>query len=184
MNRIPALYFVVSALVLLVNLFGYYPSFVSDNIEASTFYLVLLPLQLFVVFWFLVLVFRNAPLNENISVFMAVYFFLQIPTIMAYGLREVDQLYDFADMMTMIVIGFSMMTLFVLAVLDIWPGYVSLTVLALLILRFLNLSWLNNFHIYQVGSEVIVGTIIYAVLGLGVLFLEAYTLHRFYELEE
>ncbi|MGS0973048.1 MAG: hypothetical protein ACVCEJ_07435 [Candidatus Izemoplasmataceae bacterium] len=184
MKKIPTIYFVIASIVLLLNMLGYYLPFVQNNITMTSFYLILLPFQLSVFLWFLWLVYRNAPLNENISIFMVVYFFLQAPFIVSFGLRDVNQLDSFVDMMTMVVIGFTVATLFILTIVDIWPKYVSLTVFALLVLRFLNVSWMNIFELYRVDSEVVLSTIVYTLLGVGVIFLEAYTLYRFYELEE
>ncbi len=184
MKKIPMIYFVIASIVLLLNMLGYYLPFVQNNITMTSFYLILLPFQLSVFLWFLWLVYRNAPLNENISIFMVVYFFLQAPFIVSFGLRDVNQLDSFVDMMTMVVIGFTVATLFILTIVDIWPKYVSLTVFALLVLRFLNVSWMNIFELYRVDREVVLSTIVYTLLGVGVIFLEAYTLYRFYELEE
>jgi|GEM_PF-3144338 len=184
MTRIPLIYFIYATVILLMNLFGYYSPFIQNSITMQTFYLIILPFQISVLLWFLFLLFRNAPINENVSVFMVVYFFLQAPFIFSYGLRNVNQLYDFIDMATMIIIGFSLAVVFVMAIVDIWPSYVSVTVFALLLLRFLNLSWMKFFDLYQVSSKVVIGTLVYAVLAIGVIGLEAYTLYRFYELEE
>jgi len=184
MRRIPMMYIGYATVVLLVNLFGYYIPVIQENVEMTMFYQVMLPFQISVSAWFLYLVYRNAPLNENISIFMVVYFFLQAPFIISYGLRDVNQLYGFTDMMLMIVIGFSLTTLFILAIVDIWPKYVSFTIFGLLLLRVLNLSWMGLFDLYRVDQEVLFGTTIYAVLGIGVIVLEAYVLNRFYELEE
>ncbi len=182
--RIPVMYFIYATLVLLVNLFGYYIPVIQHNVSIETFYFIVFPFQLSVLIWLLWLLFRNAPINENIAVFMVVYFFLQAPFVLSYGLRNINQLYDFIDMMLMVILGFSLAVAFIMAIVDIWPSYVSMTVFALLILRFLNLSWMHLFDLYQVSSEVIVGTIVYAILAIGVIGLEAFTLYRFYELEE
>jgi len=184
LRKIPLLYMIVAALVLLINVLGYYLPFIENIVSLERYYMIMLPVQFGVLVWFLVLVFRNAPLNENISIFMVVYFFLQFPWIVSFGLRDVHQLYDFVDMMTMIVLGFSIATLFILTIVDIWPGYVSLLVFALVFLRFLNLSWMNLFTIYDTSKGLVLGTVIYCVLAIGVIFLEGYTLDRFYELEE
>ena len=182
--KIPLMYAIYASFVLLVNLFGYYIPLVQNNLTMETFYIIVLPFQLSVLVWFCWLIYRNAPLNENIPVFMVVYFFLQAPFIFSYGLRGVNQLYDFIDMTSMVIIGFSLAALFVMGIVDIWPSYISLTVFVLLMLRFLNLSWMQLFDLYYVSKEAVVGTIVYSILAIGVIFVEAFTLYRFYELEE
>lgn len=184
MTKIPKIYFIYGTIVLIMNLFGYYLPFVQNLMSMETFYLIMLPFQLSVLVWFLILIFLNAPLHENISVFMVIYFFLQAPFMLSMGLREAVKLQDFSNMMMMVVIGFSMAVVFILVIVDIWPSYVALTIIALLGLRFLNLDFMGFFNVHRVSSDVLFGTVVYAILAIGVIWLEAYTLYRFYELEE